>query len=365
MPTKLNYPFRFRLYILSNVLMMLLGINFKTYVQLSIMHKILLLALVCFVVAGMVVLLRSQARSLKVLHAGSLTPFLTEVEGRFEGENPWDVQLEAHGSVEAVRQLTELHRTADVIMVADWHLIPEFLMPEHASWAIGFASNELVLAYTEGSRHAREVSENNWWEILQREDVRWGFSDPNLDPCGYRALMVIKLFEEAENLPRLFANLVGARSNISCGVENGTYVILVPPTERLELGEGLVVCPKSVDLLSKLELGSLDYAFEYKSVAQSMGLRYLTLPEEVNLGDPAFADFYAKVKVRASTGEHVGSPIVYGLTIPREAEDREGAIRFVQFVLGEEGRRLMENFGFRPLYPYLLENEQAIPRELL
>lgn len=54
------------------------------------------------------------------------------------------------------------------------------LMPNHADWNIRFASNQLVLCYTDNSRFADDVNAGNWTDILGRKGVVWGHSDPNL-----------------------------------------------------------------------------------------------------------------------------------------------------------------------------------------
>ena len=43
--------------------------------------------------------------------------------------------------------------------------------------------------------------------------------------------------------------------------------------------------------------------------------------------------------------------MVYGLTIPLNAPDRDLAVKFVSFVLGPEGRAIMEKNGQQAIYP--------------
>ena len=48
-----------------------------------------------------------------------------------------------------------------------------------------------------------------------------------------------------------------------------------------------------------------------------------------------------------------GRPITYGITIPKNAENRRGAVVFLAFLFSERGRRIMrENFQ-EPLSPPL------------
>ncbi len=59
-----------------------------------------------------------------------------------------------------------------------------------------FASNAIVLMYGPKSKYGDEVSPENWTEVMLRPDVRWGHSEPDADPCGYRSLMVLQLAEK-------------------------------------------------------------------------------------------------------------------------------------------------------------------------
>src|SRR6185503_18609137 len=95
----------------------------------------------------------------------------------------------------------------DVVAVADYGVIAKLLLPQYASWYVTFASNAMVLAYTERSSGAAGITGENWWRVLLRKDVRWGSSDPNLDPNGYRALMVAQLAEAHYRQPSLAARL--------------------------------------------------------------------------------------------------------------------------------------------------------------
>ena len=46
----------------------------------------------------------------------------------FEAQHPdVDVQVEGHGSIQAIRQVTDLHRPIDVVAVADESLIPDLM----------------------------------------------------------------------------------------------------------------------------------------------------------------------------------------------------------------------------------------------
>ncbi|MCG7852051.1 MAG: tungstate ABC transporter substrate-binding protein WtpA, partial [Methanosarcinaceae archaeon] len=146
---------------------------------------------------------------LKIFHAGSLTVPFEELEAKFEELHPGvDVQREPAGSAACIRKITELGSEADILASADYNLIPKMMMPDFADWYVAFAKNQIVLAYTDDSKYSDEVNQDNWYDILLKKDVRFGRSEPNSDPCGYRTILTIKLAELYYNKPGLADTLL-------------------------------------------------------------------------------------------------------------------------------------------------------------
>ncbi len=284
-------------------------------------------------------------KRLVVFHAGSLSVPFEVLEKEFSKAKGVEFQDEASGSVMAVRKVVDLGRRADIVAVADYSLIPQLMVPKYADFYVLFASNEMVIAFTNESKYANEINSNNWFEILAKKDVRFGFSNPNMDPCGYRALMVMKLADYYYGKP-VFEELL---KGTNLKVENGT--IIVP--KELKVGEKIVIRPKETDLLGVLESGGVDYIFIYRSVAEQHHLRFIELPKEINLGDFGMRGFYSKVKVRiGSTGKiMVAKPIVYGITVPKNAPHERLALEFLRFVLthGEVFEKCHQKFLNPPL----------------
>jgi molybdate/tungstate transport system substrate-binding protein len=100
-----------------------------------------------------------------------------------------------------------------------------------------------------------------------------------------------------------------------------------------------------------LQTGALDYAFAYESVARSAGLRWLSLPPSIDLGDETRAAEYARVAVRvpgASPGDTItvrGAPIHFALAILRRAPHPAEGERLRDFLLSPIGRRLLTKGG--------------------
>jgi len=283
--------------------------------------------------------------TLPIYHAGSLTIPFNQISEEFNRLYPdVEVFLEGAGSATTIRKVTELQKEGGVIGSADYTLIPELMFPEYADWYIIFASNQMCLAYTDQSQFAGEIDTDNWYEILQRDGVTHGRSDPDQDPCGYRTLMVWQLAEAHYDVPGLYDALYEA--------------------------EGDLMRPKSVELIALLESGDLDYAFEYSSVAAQHNLSYLVLPPEINLADESFKDFYATAEVEIAGKEpgtiitKKGKPIVYGVTIPSNFPDKELAIAWIDFLLSEDGMAIMKANGQPPVIPALTNDKSKIPTEL-
>jgi hypothetical protein len=93
-------------------------------------------------------------------------------EQAFETRYPqYDVIREAAGSRACARKITDLGKQADVMASADFRVIDNLLMPKYARFNIHFATNEMVIAYTEASRFSHEINRNNWPEILMRPKI--------------------------------------------------------------------------------------------------------------------------------------------------------------------------------------------------
>jgi molybdate/tungstate transport system substrate-binding protein len=290
----------------------------------------------------------------KVFLAGSLTGPFEKLKAKFEEKYPnTEVLLEPAGSVDTVKKVTETQKPADVVATADYALIPQYMMPDDADWYITFAKNSMTLTYTNKSHYADEITANNWYEILSRNDVRWAFSDPNSDPCGYRTPMVIKLAEGYYGDSTIFKTLIEDHSKITASL-NGT-LWTIDATDPSPDSTTLTIRPKSVELVQMLQAGGIDYAWEYHSVAVQNGLNYLELPEQIDLSSIAYADNYATVRTEAVAGNgttyYVGAPIVYGVTVPKIAEHPEMGIAFVQMLIGPDGQAILTADGQPPIVP--------------
>ena len=285
-----------------------------------------------------------------IFNAGSLTIPLAKMEKIFEGRYAKvDIIREAAGSRKCARKITDLKKSCDIMASADYTVIDQLLIPAYADGNIRFATNRLVLCYTNKSKYAKEVNAQNWYEILLKKGVVWGHSDPNLDPCGYRSVMVLQLAEKYYKIPGLYQRLIDNRPKAN-------------------------IRPKSVELVALLQTGNMDYAWEYRSVAVQHELRFVELPDQINLGNYKYDTFYKKAVVKV-TGKKLGTFLnkkgkscTYGITLLKNAPNTQAATAFLEYMLDPQGGlKILKEMGQPPFIPCRVptaEMKARLPKSL-
>ena len=260
-----------------------------------------------------------------VFHAGSLARLVQELSRRFEGNHPTiRIDSESSGSLDAIRKVTDLGRTCDLLLTADHRLLDRYIVPARALRYHQLVANEIVLA---GARNAAWI-ESEWRDDWHSNLLAhtFGISDPARDPAGYFAHLVWKLAEIHYNRPGLYRALSSR---------------LDPRWMR----------PKSSELVALLQVGVLDFAFLYLSTALQNNLPYLRFPPQVSLGDAAYGEVYARVFIaipspddQHSQIEIQGAPIRAGVALLRPG--REAAASFLEFLISSEAQGLFRGLGY-------------------
>jgi molybdate/tungstate transport system substrate-binding protein len=315
-----------------------------------------------------------------IFEADSLMVPFAQAQKQFTLANPGiDIQIQAHGSIQVVRQVTELEQDVDLVAVADYSLIPMLMYQTrmangqaYANWYIEPATNQLGIAYTSNSKYASQINAGNWFEILSRPDVKIGLADPRMDAVGYRTIMLAKLAETYYLKEGLFQNMIGGCFSLPLPEAVSDRIASVTIPEILEPAKSrMVLRGANMQLISLLESNDVDYTFEYKSVVEQHQLNYLELPAEINLGSMDLADKYRKVIVKSDFNRFKtvvpvfeGAPIIYGLTIPTNAKHRDEAVTFLSFVLGSEGQNIFNSAHHPMLLPPRVNNPAALPAGL-
>ncbi len=288
----------------------------------------------------------SRQKRIIIFHAGSLSVPFKALADEFEKRNPGiEILMEPAGSLVCARKITELKKPCDIIASSDYFVINELLIPEYATWGIRFATNEIVIAFQEKAKYSEEIDSTNWMDILLRKDVSFGRSDPDSDPCGYRTAMMLLLAGKHYGRPSLAEDLL---------------------SKDLEY-----IRPKEVDLVGLIEANAVDYMFQYKSVAVQHDLKFIELPDEINLGDPGKNNIYNSVSydVSGSTPGSkmtvMGEYINYSLSVLSNSENKDEAIDFVSFLLSKEGMEIFRRSGQDPIIPFSSDQPDLIPERLL
>ena len=282
---------------------------------------------------------------LTVYAAGTLAVPFKAVGALFEQKNPKvKVQPQFGGSVMMARRITDLGQRVDVLGVADYSVIPHYLFakdgkPAHAGWYAGFARNAITFVYTKKSKFAGEITPEKWYQLLARPGVEIGRSNPDTDPSGYQTLQMLGLAESYYKTPGLAAKIIAN----------------APRTNMRDT---------ETELLAALQLGQIDYLAIYRSDALQHHLESLTLPPAIDLSDPAEAAHYAKGVAVTKNGTLPGKPIVYAVTIPKDAPHPEVAAKYLALLLGPEGQAVMKKNGFGTVAHAYAVNQKAMPASL-
>jgi len=308
------------------------------------------LAIVCAAFAGAFPLQAQSGAStekvtLTLFGAGTLAAPFKQIAQDFMKLYPnVTVQPQFGGSVKMVKQVSELGQVADVVAVADYRVIPQYLFggqgkTSYADWYAGFATNAITFVYTPKSKFASEITPSNWYDVLSRNGVEIGRSNPDTDPSGYQTVQMLGLASTYYHQPDL-ADAVLANA---------------PRTNMRDT---------ETELIAALESGQIDYLAIYLSDARQHHFKYLDLPPEIDLSDARFATSYAESAVKTANGVVAGVPIVYAITIPTNAAHPDWAAKFVAFVLGQAGKRTMAADGFGTLDSAYIVNLDKAPADV-
>jgi molybdate/tungstate transport system substrate-binding protein len=235
-----------------------------------------------------------------VLYAGSLVDLMDSGIGpAFDTADRSQFRGYSGGSFQLVHEIKERLSKGDVFVSADRRANEDLIGPTNGdwvSWYVTFARSPLVIGYNPASRFAVDLKNKPWHEVLQEPGIRIGRTDPKLDPKGRMAVDVLDSAERVYKLPDLSHRVLGAPES----------------QDQLFPEEGLV---------SKVQSGALDAGFFYSTETVAHDITAIKLPPEISLS------------------AH------YTATVLREAPNPAGADRFMAFLLGAEGRAILQRHG--------------------
>jgi molybdate/tungstate transport system substrate-binding protein len=177
-----------------------------------------------------------------------------------------------------------------------------------------------------------------------------GGGNPFLDPGAYRADMIFQLAEKKSNVPNLYNNLLEHQ--------------IIPGADHSGPALG-----KKFDFQIIYEHGAQVMA------AASPDFRYVNLPDDINLSDPERNALYAQAVVvlpglgTEQSAQNISVPgtrVAWGITLLKNAPNRENATRFLEFLLSPAGASALKANGPAPLSPALVSAEDfgKLPQSL-
>jgi len=259
------------------------------------------------------------------------------------------------GSFALAKQIASGSQVDVFIPVALSAAAPSNLGSLSSNWVIGFASDQMVIAYSNATlsvpaassvirayqQAAKSNATSDWsaaFSSLSSGNVKVGISDPNADPAGLRGWLVLE----------------GAGSLYASG-DKSTY------SGPILQAKANVTGSAAANMVAPLQAGQYQFLFIYKSAAIAQHLGYLQLDHRVNLGDPKLAASYALLTYKLATGQTKGAPIILCMTIPANAPHASEAIQLVQYAAKNSGN-MLGPYGLQAFAPPLLYNNTAPPQ---
>ena len=257
-----------------------------------------------------------DAGPVNVLYAGSLLNLMEHGIGpAFAAAGHGGFQGYAAGSNKLANEIKGNLRRGDVFISANPKVNDDLTGPANGDWVgwyVTFAGSPLVIGYNPESPLAAALKTRPWYEVLQQPGIRIGRTDPRLDPKGKLTMDLLARAAQVYTLPDLSRTVLGAPDN---------------PAQ---------VLPEE-NLIGRLQSGQLDVGFFYSTETHDLGIPAIALPPETALS------------------AH------YTATVLRDAPNPEGAAGFVAFLLGPEGRAIMQQHGLALAPAAIVGNPGNVP----
>lgn len=267
---------------------------------------------------------------LDVAYAGSMGSMM---EGPVTQAVAKSLNVTMHGRAQGSNALAELivggGIAADVFVPVTPGPMMTVLKAGKARKAIPIARTAMVIAYSPKSRFAsafaaaaaRKPGAMPWYEILQQPGIRFGRTDPTADPQGRNVIFTMQLAERYYKQPGLAKAVLGDAIN---------------PQQ--------IFAEATVE--ARLQSGELDAASAYKTQPGPFGLPFVTLPEEIDLGDESMHEQYQAASLELKGKTYHPQALVYYAAVLTASAHPAQAEQFVQWFAGDEGRAILAKYGY-------------------
>jgi molybdate/tungstate transport system substrate-binding protein len=262
---------------------------------------------------------------LRVAYAGSMGVVMDRVLGpAFTKQTGAQFQGIGQGAYGLARLLAAGTLQADVFVSVTAGPIRVLQHAKKVGSAVPVASTEMVIAYSKTSRFAGALAAGPWWKVLEQPGFRFGRTDPHTDPQGRNIIFTMRLAERYYHQPGFSHRVLGS-------VTNPAQIFTEP------------------SLLSRLDAGQLDASSGYRSATVLRGLSMVTLPPEINLGDPSMdSAWYSKVGLTLDGKTSHPEPLVFYAAVLNNAANPQAARQFVALMTGHAGQQAFESHGYSP-----------------
>lgn len=256
------------------------------------------------------------------------------------------------GSLSDARQIGQGSPADAFISVSQESYNRTFLQQHYSGWAVAFAADQMVLAYSSATLHntvaKRIISQfsnasrdnstaqyNSAFMNLTGGKVTTGISNPESDPAGYRGWITLEIAGS------LYHN-------------SSSYYV-----NRMSSNHANRSASSAAELVSPLESGHIQFLFIYRSAAHVKGLDYIQLPSMINLGSVNYSGFYSQFTYNLTSSTVHGAPIYLYVSAMANASGSSAGVRFASYVINRSAS--MEGFGLTPLKPALLYSSTTVP----
>lgn len=301
----------------------------------------------------------ASGQQLIIYRSGSLSPTFKPLIKEFTCQTGIQVTDVTGGGVDVGRRITAGGQACDLYASADYEDVDVFMKPAgYSNFNIVFAQGKMVLAYSESSVAEKKLpsiaepgqafnppnsipnATAKWYENMLMPGVKVGGGNPFLDPGAYRTFLMFQLTEAYYKVPNLYNNLLEH--------------LVIPGFD-----------PSAGPALGK----RFDYQFMYEHGAQTMAkknpdFRYVNLPDEISMSDPAKNAYYREHAVIVLPGLDTpssarsvtvtGTRVAWGITLMKNARNRENAVKFLQLLLGPTGTAMLKENGPAPISPAIV-----------
>jgi molybdate/tungstate transport system substrate-binding protein len=271
---------------------------------------------------------QTSAVPLQVVYAGSMGSLM---DGGIKPAVATALNADLHGRAQGSTGLANLIVAGsirpDVFISVTPGPVRTVLKAGKAQRALPVARTEMVIAYSPKSQYAPLLAKANdpgakpWWQILETPSLRFGRTDPNTDPQGLNIIFTMQLAESYYQQPGLADKILG------------------PPINPQQIFQ-------EPQVMARLQAGQLDASSAYKTQPAALGLPFVELPKEINLGDASRENEYKTATVNLNGKTLHPSPLVFYAAVLKDAPQPELANRFLAWLQGSKAKAIFSRYHY-------------------